>query len=115
MKVVVKNIMGMPVKVPKKTGTRSKVCAPSFGPMDMQTEKNGAVWILGSPLFYEYTIGYDLDKESPAISFTKQTCGCSEETSLVSHNGHGGKRRARQPRVLSGPPRVSNFDLSMGL
>lgn len=115
MKVVVKNIMGMPVKVPKKTGTRSKVCAPAFGPMDMQTKKNGPVWILGSPLFYEYTVGYDLNKESPGISFTKQACGCSQETALVSSGKQGGKRKARQPRLLEGPPRVPDFDLSMGL
>jgi hypothetical protein len=113
MKVATKNILGMPMKVPVKTGNYSKVCAPAFGPMDMHTAKNGAVWILGSPLFYQYTVGYDLDKKNPSISFTKQSCGCSKDTSLVS--GSIGKRKARQPRKLNGPPRVSHFDLSMGL
>jgi len=113
MKVVTKNFMGMPIKVPKKTGNFSKVCAPAFGPMDMNTKKNGPVWILGSPLFYKYTVGYDLDTERPSISFIEQSCGCSNDTALVS-NGKG-KKLAKQPRKLNGPPRVSHFDLSLGL
>jgi len=114
-RVVMKNIMGMPMKVPEETGTQSKVCAPAFGPMEMNTKANGPVWILGSPLFYEYTVGYNLNKNSPAISFSKQACGCSKDTSLVSDGRWGTKAKARQPRMLNGPPRVSNFDLSMGL
>jgi hypothetical protein len=109
-------VMGIPLKMPVKTGKYSKVCAPAFGALEdtgMQTEtsQNGAVWILGSSLFYYFTVGYDLNETAPAISFTEQSCGCSKETSLVS-NSIG---RARQLRKLSGPPRVSHFDLSIGL
>merc|ERR1719324_2283573 len=99
MKIVQKNIMGMPLKVPQKTGKRSKMCAPAFGTMEINTKDHGPVWIFGSPLFYEYNVGYDLDKSKPAISFSQTSetpCGCSEDTSLVAADSTG-KRTARQP------------------
>jgi len=115
VKMTKKNFLGIPLSVAEPTGNFSKVCSPAFGPMEMETRENGPVWILGSPLFYEYTVGYDLNKNNPAVSFTKQPCGCSKDISLVSDDVHQGKTRARQPRLLTGLPRVSNFDLSMGL
>jgi len=118
MKVVQKNIMGMPMRVPEKTGKKSKVCAPAFGAMELNTKDHGPVWILGSPLFYEYSVGYDLDEEKPAISFvetSKTPCGCSSDTALMSKTSQAGKRMARQPRLLHGPPRMPTFDLSLGL
>eukprot|EP00746_Dinoflagellata_sp_MGD_P001459 gnl/MRDRNA2_/MRDRNA2_102742_c0_seq1.p1 gnl/MRDRNA2_/MRDRNA2_102742_c0~~gnl/MRDRNA2_/MRDRNA2_102742_c0_seq1.p1 ORF type:complete len:650 (+),score=129.91 gnl/MRDRNA2_/MRDRNA2_102742_c0_seq1:75-2024(+) len=113
-----KSIMGLPMKVPQKTGTKSKVCRPAFGVMDMNTATHGPIWILGSPTFYEYTVGYDLDESKPAISFVSsksQPCGCSKDTALVSKASRTGKRRARQPRFLQGPPRMPTFDFSIGL
>jgi len=115
MKIVQKNIMGMPLKVPQKTGKKSKVCAPAFGTMDINTKDHGPVWIFGSPIFYEYTVGYDLDKSKPAISFSQEPCGCSKETALVLKTNQSEKHMARQPRVLHGPPRMPTFDFTLGL
>jgi len=115
MKIVQKNIMGMPLKIPQKTGKKSRVCAPAFGTMDITTKDHGPVWIFGSPIFYEYTVGYDLDKSEPAISFSQEPCGCSKKTALVSKTNHSEKRMARQPRVLDSPPRMPTFDFSFGL
>jgi len=117
MKIVQKNIFGMPIKVPEKTGKKTKVCAPAFGPMEINTKDNGPVWIFGSPIFYEYSVGYDLDRSKPAVSFSQEPCGCSasKQAALVSKANHTEKRMARQPRVLHGPPRMPTFDFSMGL
>ena len=30
--------------------------------MDYQTTENGPVWIFGSPLFYEYVVGFDQEQ-----------------------------------------------------
>jgi len=115
MKVVQKTVMGMPFRMPAKTGKKTKVCAPAFGTMEMNTKVNGPVWIFGSPLFYEYTVGYDLDDSNPAVSFSQKPCGCSKETALVSKASNTGKRMGRQPRILRGLPRMPSFDFSMGL
>merc|ERR1719171_2670190 len=80
---VEKTFMGMPVQVAEKTGNKTKVCAPAFGEMDMQTEAHGPVWILGSPLFYDYTVNYELNERKPALAFTKAPCGCGAD-SLIS-------------------------------
>jgi hypothetical protein len=51
--------------------SRSKVCLPAFDAMEMPpTKKNGPVWILGTPIFYNYKVGYGLKTSPPSISFT---------------------------------------------
>jgi hypothetical protein len=40
----------------------SKVCSCAFDAMDMQTSQTGPVWILGTPFFYAYKVGYSLAK-----------------------------------------------------
>lgn len=118
VKLVPKNIMGLPLQVPQKTGKKTKVCSPAFGTMEMNTKDHGPVWILGSPIFYEYTVGYDLDESNPAISFIESKsnpCGCQKESALVSKVNQTTKHVARQPRTLYGPPRVPTFDFSLGL
>lgn len=113
-----KNIMGMKLQVPEKTGNKTKMCRPAFGAMQLDTKTHGPIWILGSPVFYEYSVGYDLDKSKPAISFmdTKtKPCGCSAEAALMSKANQTKKHMARQPRLLHGPPRMPTIDLSLGL
>jgi hypothetical protein len=99
------------------TGSTKKVCSPAFSPMEYKTSLNGAVWILGTPIFYQYQVGYDLESKPPAMSFTKSHCGsCGQQASLVSESEQvSTQRKAREPRQVLGPLRVPAFDFSQPL
>lgn len=115
LEIVTKHLMGMPMKVRVPSGKKRKVCAPAFGGHEMNTTENGPVWILGSPIFYEYEVGYALSQEEPAISFTKaENCGCEADAKRSSEALMQGAR-VRQPRELHVPPRLPSIDLSAGL
>jgi hypothetical protein len=130
-KYVYKNVPGfgkMPVGK-DFTGRTQKVCSPAFSEMDYNTEQNGPVWILGTPVFYQYQVGYDLHAKPPAISFSDEPCGsCKEEAAFVSQQIHTGSshkvshkerthraKHARQPRQVLRPFRVPHMDLSQPL
>eukprot|EP00439_Symbiodinium_sp_Y106_P083865 s8_g24.t1 len=51
------------------------ICMPFFGEYDYETVQNGPIWIMGTPLFYEYEVHYDLSTEPPSLSFSKTSCG----------------------------------------
>jgi len=111
VKTVTQDFLGMSFDLELATGNKTKVCIPAFSPSDMETEQNGPVWILGLPLFYAYTVGYDLDVNAPAVSFSESSsCGCSEKAALISEEKH-----ARMPRQIHRRPRVPSFNLSNGL
>jgi hypothetical protein len=125
-KYVYKNIPGFgKIPVGKKfTGKTQKVCSPAFSEMEYNTAKNGPVWILGTPIFYEYQVHYDVDAKPPAISFSNTPCGsCKEkkDTSLVSQRisteGHssGQGRSGHRPREVLGPFRMPNINVSQPL
>jgi hypothetical protein len=119
-----KHLLGM-MAMSKAAGVEEteKVCVPAFGVMEYTTQLNGPVWILGTSLFYEYTISYDLQANTLAIG-SKQDCAqCSESSSLLT-----GKRRARtgsqkvpsgnaqrRRRTLLVPPRVAFYNTSLPL
>jgi len=125
-KYVYKNMKGLgSVPTGKKfTGKTHKVCAPAFSPMDYKTEENGPVWILGTPIFYEYQVGYDMEAKPPAISFASVPCGSCEggkdhakknakkDASLMSSSSTTKKGHARQLRKVDGPFRMPNMDFS---
>jgi len=110
-----------PTNLLESVGMQKKACAPAFGVMDFDTKLNGPVWILGTPIFYKYQVGYNMVSAIPGISFVDDQCGfCSKETVLVSQGNvsgaaHGGHRSRRAMRQVHGPLRVSNFDKSKGL
>jgi len=91
-----------------------KVCSPAFGAMDYNTQKNGPVWILGTPFFYQYHVGYDLHSSPPAISFTSTETtpcvNCGQQASLLTSTS---KRRA--PRWIPGPLRIPDMDVNVPL
>lgn len=58
-------------------------CLPFFGKFEYVTAQNGPIWILGSAVFYDYVVQYDLSSSS--ISFSDAPCGhCSTTPSLAS-------------------------------
>jgi len=72
-------------------------CFSGFGEMDYVTTDNGPVWIFGTPLFYEYVVGFD--HISRAVSFEQMTCEpCTERADLMS----------LKPRLLNTKPRIQN-------
>jgi hypothetical protein len=116
-KHVTKHLWGViPVIADVPTGRYSKVCSPSFGVQEYNTVANGPVWIMGTPLFYQYTVGYDLS--GPSIDFSEQKCsGCNETASLLSSQASLQSKQtrstARPMRGMAGPPRVKILDTSL--
>lgn len=115
----VKHLWGViPVTVKRPTGKLEKVCVPSFGVQEYNTVQNGPVWLFGTPLFYEFTVGYDLS--GPSVSFSKQKCGmCNETQSSFLSNRRQLRQhhtqRTRRMRHVSSPPRTPYMDTSLPL
>ena len=83
------------------------VCMPGFGEMDYSTAQNGPVWILGTPLFYEYNVGFDL--HSRQVSLERGPCHpCSSDPLVLSE-------RASRIRRQRGKPRIRHWDLTRPL
>jgi hypothetical protein len=126
-----KNLMGIfPVELAESTERRTKICTPSFGSFKYDTKENGPVWILGTPIFYEYQVGYNLASSPPSLSFSESPCGaCSEDGELqdsaadsdtpafLTRSRSVGQRSAagRFPREMSGAPLVPDLDTSLPL
>jgi len=86
-------------------------CEALFGEWEYETALHGPVWILGTPLFYQYQVVFALqEKGQPAsIGFGPADCGsCNEETSLVLDTGF--RRGSRLPRLMKGKPRMPSID-----
>jgi hypothetical protein len=100
------------------TTERVKICTSGIGSMgsDYITELNGPIWILGTPLFYEYTVGYDYS--SLSVSLERGTCSScdSEGASMLSDSGEARRKRGR-PRFTDStkPLRVKKYDITIPL
>lgn len=107
----------IPVAIKQPTGKFSKVCFPSIGAEEYITQTNGPVWILGTPLFYQYSVGYDM--QGPGIAFKKGPCtDCKGGAALLFGSNQSGQEDIKYPRPLrasTGPPRVRRFDKSLPL
>lgn len=92
----------------------SWTCMPFFGSYDYKTAQNGPIWIVGTPLFYEYEVHYDLSSSPPSMSFTKSSCGsCSSDSSGLPTVSLAKKSNTiRQHDV---PVRMPNYDTSLPL
>lgn len=101
-------LQGVGSQIPMNVGNGTRVCQPAFGTMEYPTSKNGPVWIMGTSLFYEYMVGYDMAASPPTISFTSQAeepCGsCSAVTNLAA--GARSQQARRSPLQIHGVPRV---------
>jgi hypothetical protein len=61
------------------------ICMAAFSEYSQTTVLNGPVWILGTPFFYQYQVGFDMLSNPPSISFTDEPCGSCDERGTVSH------------------------------
>jgi len=76
-------ILGVPVEVVEIA--KEDVCEAAFGASEYPTELNGPIWIVGTPLFYEYTVHYDREPKVPEIAFSRESCGsCVDNTPTAS-------------------------------
>lgn len=115
---VVKHLFGVfPVKVAVPTGRQRNVCIPAFASHQYTTVRNGPVWILGTPLFYEFQVGYDLQAKPPAITFADRPCGSCSGPALIAGDAERerGAVAHRLPREVHGPMRTPSFDLELPL
>lgn len=125
VKVVTSKIMGVfPVEIWVPTRNVETVCVPQFGEQDYNTLLNGPVYVIGTPLFYEHQVEFQMNP--PSIGFSKEACGsCAEGTAFVTSEDTAvpGVSRSPQhtngmtprPRRISGPPRVPKFDTTQPL
>jgi hypothetical protein len=95
-------------------GETRKICSLAFDPIEYTSVSNGPVWIIGTPLFYEYQVGYDLSGTPPEVSFLREPCGaCAAGTSGAGVELVQGAKSARyKPRKVSRPWRKPSFDLT---
>jgi len=102
---------------------KTKLCTLAFQEMAYNTVKNGPVWILGTPFFYEYQIGYDMGTKPASLSFAsvaQSPCGnCNKQAGLVTNDISSGaaatSQRMRWPRWLPGAPRQPRIDMNKPL
>eukprot|EP00927_Polykrikos_kofoidii_P044426 TRINITY_DN3839_c0_g1_i6.p1 TRINITY_DN3839_c0_g1~~TRINITY_DN3839_c0_g1_i6.p1 ORF type:complete len:756 (+),score=161.72 TRINITY_DN3839_c0_g1_i6:69-2270(+) len=109
--------------VPKPTGKQEKVCAPAIGIMDIVTS-SGPVWILGTPLFYNFNVMFNVVSKPPSLSINKQECGkCMSKKKKAGSNNASLmeteisseiSERGRRPRFIKGPLRFPQYDFSRG-
>lgn len=111
----------IPLDTSEPGSKMGKVCSPAVGVINYITKVNGPVWILGTPLFYEFVVGYDTTTKPPSISFTSQEetpCGgCApsvegrEGAPPPSVNFAAGQGPKRSPIKIHGPVRLPNIDV----
>jgi hypothetical protein len=107
-----------------------KVCAPALGEMEYQTRTNGPVWIFGTPLFYQYVVGYDVSTNPPSIAFSDQgetPCGTCDPTVQLWASPASDfedddweemlleKKETHRPIRVNGLPRMPRIDTSKPL
>mmetsp|Transcript_44584 Transcript_44584/g.70923 ORF Transcript_44584/g.70923 Transcript_44584/m.70923 type:complete len:637 (-) Transcript_44584:70-1980(-) len=83
----VANVMRIPLKTKKLE--HKKVCMMAFSPTQYTTQLNGDVWIMGTPLFYEYTAHYDRgaggEEKDIGMGFTahkEEDCGTCQGNTI---------------------------------
>lgn len=80
--------------------TRSR-CGPSLGEHDYTTKTNGPVWILGSPLFFENTLSYDISTHPPQMAIKSGPCTTCKASLLdTDSNPRPFKRSLRNSKGL---------------
>jgi hypothetical protein len=95
-----------------------KICSPAFEAMDMPTSKNGPVWILGTPLFYQYQVGFGMKSTPPSLSFisTKQkpcngngVAAASSKSDITLRASLAESDQPSTPLQIQGPYRRPSF------
>jgi hypothetical protein len=124
-------ILETPKKLLAQRGdVTGKACIPALGEFEYQTRANGPVWIFGTPLFYQYVVGYDVSTTPPSIAFSDQDetpCGnCDPTVQLWASPASDfedddweemllEKKETHRPIRVNGLPRMPRIDTSKPL
>jgi len=99
---------------------KQRACEPLFGELKYFTKTHGPMWILGTPLFFEYQVVFGM--KPAAIGFSNQTCkSCGQDAPVVpgqtnfaiaSDTSMPRNRNGRVMREMDRKPRMPTFDLT---
>lgn len=96
--IIVAKIFGVTVKAIATKQLKKMVCTPMFGANVYNTAKHGPVWILGTPLFYALTVGFDITGKG-SISLENKACTkCGSPPALLA-SGMDSIGHAEQPAL----------------
>lgn len=87
-------------------GGIERVCEAAIGTTDgmpSSGEDYAPSWIMGMPLFLQYTVGHDMTTEPPSVSFDPEPCQQCGAESLTFAMGEA--KQHRISRQVTGPPR----------
>jgi len=106
----------VPDRSTSKESSKNRVCSPAFGVMEMPTQLNGDVWILGTPIFYAFNVHYNLEDSPPSIAFEEEECGtCDDEAHqelFVEGRRSDVVTSSRGPRQMRGAWRLPTIDVN---
>jgi len=83
---------------------------------DYITTKNGPIWIVGTPLFYEYNVGFDM--ESMSVALEKESCQACEDdgaVKMIAGDLTNDLRHTGQPRNKHGMLRRPQYNVTRPL
>lgn len=95
--------------------SKEHVCTPAFGHMDYPTKLNGPVWIMGTPLFYEYQVHYDRGPDPPTMNFVREPCGACVDGKYKQSAALLQGESGRALRRFDGEPVVRDINTSLPL
>lgn len=89
------------------------ICIPFFSSYSYETEKNGPIWIVGTPLFYDYKVHYDISTKPPSMSFAETNCGSCGDSSAQSAPVTFVRAKHRAIRKHNAPMRIPKYNTSL--
>jgi len=106
----------VPEESASRRSSKNRVCSPAFGVMEMPTQLNGDVWILGTPIFYAFNVNYNLDDSPPSIAFEDEPCGSCDDgvhqQLFVEGRRSDVVTSSRGPRQMRGAWRLPTIDVN---
>eukprot|EP00747_Dinoflagellata_sp_TGD_P161741 gnl/TRDRNA2_/TRDRNA2_178559_c0_seq1.p1 gnl/TRDRNA2_/TRDRNA2_178559_c0~~gnl/TRDRNA2_/TRDRNA2_178559_c0_seq1.p1 ORF type:complete len:536 (+),score=112.31 gnl/TRDRNA2_/TRDRNA2_178559_c0_seq1:81-1688(+) len=102
------------------------VCTLGFSELDYPTTKNGDVWLFGTPVFFEYTVAYNMGLEDgkATIAILDQPCGScdssligedSSDKAAKSNRSQTASKKALPRRKVLGAPRIPKINTALPL
>merc|ERR1712217_780363 len=83
-----------------------KVCQPAIGATDFEVDNSRRQsWLFGMPLFYQYTVAYDLNSNPPAMAFLDGKCTQCDTAANFLSSEEQFTSSSRTLRRIDGPLR----------
>eukprot|EP00930_Biecheleria_cincta_P038656 TRINITY_DN26558_c0_g1_i1.p1 TRINITY_DN26558_c0_g1~~TRINITY_DN26558_c0_g1_i1.p1 ORF type:complete len:578 (+),score=104.78 TRINITY_DN26558_c0_g1_i1:73-1806(+) len=109
-----KKLLGyLPVEI--VSVSKEHVCSPAFGHMEYPTTLNGPVWIMGTPLFYQYQVHYDRGPDPPTMNFVREPCGACVDGKYTQSVALLQGQSGRALRRVDGEPVIKDINTTLPL